>query len=233
MSAAVSTLSPTTRFYQASLGKKTAMAVTGCVLFLFVVGHMIGNLQIYMGPEQLNAYGAKLRALGPLLWAVRAFLLLTVVVHLVSAAQLWLMNRRARPVGYMKHGWVQASFASRTMYVSGPIIAGFIVYHLLHFTTGHCLTGGLSMLPDGHIDVYSNVVRGFSYVPASLVYIASMLVLGYHLSHGVWSMFQTVGVNHPRYMPWIRGFATGATVVIATANISIPVAVLAGVVGPR
>ncbi len=230
MSAAATTFSRTIKFYEASLGKKVVMAVTGCILFLFVIGHMLGNLQIYIGADQLNAYGAKLRSLGPVLWAIRLFLLATVVIHLVSAVQLWLMNRRARPTRYVKQGWVQASFASRTMIVSGPILAGFIIYHLLHFTTGHALAGGLSLLEDGHIDVYANVVKGFSFWPASLIYIFSMVVLGYHLSHGVWSMFQSVGVNHPKYMPIIKHFAFWATLIICVGNISIPLSVMLGIV---
>jgi succinate dehydrogenase cytochrome b subunit len=229
MSAAATTLSRTLKFYEASIGKKVVMAVTGCFLFLFVIGHMLGNLQIYIGADQLNAYGAKLHSLGPALWVIRLILLSTVVIHLISATQLWLMNRRARPVGYAKQGWVQASFASRTMVISGPILAGFIIYHILHFTTGHCLTGGLTLLDDGHIDVYSNVVKGFAYLPASLIYIVSMLMLGFHLSHGVWSMFQSVGLNHPRYMPCIKQFAFWMTVIICVGNISIPVSVLLGI----
>ena len=230
MSAAAGTLSRTYRFYEASLGKKVVMAVTGCILVLFVIGHMLGNLQIYLGAEQLNAYGAKLRGLGGLLWLIRGFLLITVVVHIVSATQLWLMNRKARPIGYQKQGWVQASFASRTMIYSGPILAGFIVYHLLHFTTGSLLHGGLLTTPDGHINVYSNVVNGFSSVPVSLIYIASMIVLGYHLSHGIWSMFQSVGLNYPRLTPCIQKLALALTILIVAGNISIPVAVMTGII---
>jgi succinate dehydrogenase / fumarate reductase cytochrome b subunit len=206
------------------------MAVTGCILFLFVIGHMLGNLQIYLGAEQLNGYGAKLHSLGGALWLIRGFMLLTVGLHLTAAIQLWLMNRRARPIGYQKQGWVEASFASRTMIVSGPILGGFIIYHLLHFTTGHCLQGGLQMTADGHIDVYANVVNGFLYTPASLIYIVSMIVLGYHLSHGIWSMFQSVGLNHPRYMPIIKKLALAATIIIAAGNISIPVSVMVGII---
>jgi succinate dehydrogenase / fumarate reductase cytochrome b subunit len=230
MSAAATTLSRTLKFYEASIGKKVVMAVTGCFLFLFVIGHMLGNLQIYIGADQLNAYGAKLHSLGPILWAIRFVLLGIVVVHITAAVQLWLMNRRARPRGYVKPGWVQASFASRTMIVSGPILAGFITYHILHLTTGHLLPGGRALLEDGYIDVYANVITGFSSWPASLIYIASMVVLGYHLSHGVWSMFQSVGANHPRYMPFIKHFAFWATVIICVGNISIPVSVLLGIV---
>jgi succinate dehydrogenase / fumarate reductase cytochrome b subunit len=116
------------------------------------------------------------------------------------------------------------------MIITGPILAGFIIYHLLHFTTGHCLAGGLQMTPDGHIDVYANVVKGFRNLPASLIYIASMILLGYHLSHGIWSMFQSVGVSHPRLTPVIKKLALAATIIIVAGNISIPVAVMAGII---
>ena len=231
MSAAATTLTRSLKFYEASIGKKVVMAVTGCFLFLFVMGHMLGNLQIYIGADQLNAYGAKLHSLGPALWAIRMVLLATVVIHITAAVQLWLMNRRARPRGYVKQDWVQASFASRTMILSGPILAGFIIYHLLHFTTGHCLHGGLALVEDGGINVYANVVNGFSYLPATLIYFVSMIILGYHLSHGVWSMFQSIGLNHPRYMPIIKHFAFWITVLICVGNISIPVSVMLGIVG--
>ena len=230
MSAAANTLSRTWKFFDASIGKKVVMAATGAILFLYVVGHLCGNLQIYIGEERLNAYGAFLHSTGPALWVVRAFLLLAVILHIVSATQLWLMNRRARPDRYVKTGWVQASFASRTMILSGPILALFIIYHILHLTTGHCLTGGLAVDAHGHPLVYTNVVNGFSYWPASVVYIIAMIVLGYHLSHGVWSMFQSLGLNHPRYMPWIKHFAFWITVAIVVGNISIPVSVMTGII---
>lgn len=227
MSAASTTLSRSLKFYEASIGKKVVMAVTGCVLFLFVVGHMLGNLQIYMGPEQLNSYAKHLHDLGPLLWVVRGVLLLTVVVHLISAIQLWLMNRAARPSRYVKNSWVEASFASRTMIISGPLLAAFIIYHILHFTTGHAHPNFAH--PHGEeFFVYANVVNGFSNPLASAAYIVAMIILGYHLIHGVWSMFQSVGINHPRYLPWIKRFATAATFAIVAGNISIPVAVLTG-----
>ncbi len=230
MSAAANTLSRTLRFYEASIGKKVVMAVTGSILFLYVIGHLLGNLQIYISPERLNSYGAFLHSLGPALWAVRAFLLLMVVLHLVSATQLWLMNRRARPTRYVKTSWVNASFASRTMVVSGPILAGFIIYHVLQLTSGQAMPGGLAYDEHGHMLVYTNVVNAFSHVPIALVYIVSMIVLGYHLSHGVWSMFQSLGINHPRYMPWIKHIAFWITVAIVVGDVSIPVSVMTGII---
>jgi len=212
-------------FYEASIGKKVVMAVTGCILFLFVVGHLLGNLQVYLGPEVLNAYARKLRELGPLLWVVRGVLLLSVLVHIITGVQLWLANRAARPVGYVRRNWVRGSFSSRTMILSGPLIGLFVLYHLLHLTWG-------TVHPEFNheLDVYANVVRGFSHWPASLAYIVAMVVLGFHLAHGIWSMFQSVGWNHPRYMPAIQKAAVVLAVLIVAGNISIPVAVLAGIV---
>jgi succinate dehydrogenase / fumarate reductase cytochrome b subunit len=212
-------------FYEASIGKKLVMAVTGCILFLFVVGHLIGNLQVYLGPEALNAYARKLRDLGPLLWIVRGALLFSVLVHIVAGIQLWLANRAARPVGYFKRTWVEGSFSSRTMIVTGPLLAAFVLYHLLHLTWG-------TAHPDFNheLDVYANVVRGFQQAPASIAYIIAMVFLGFHLSHGIWSMFQSVGWNHPRYMPVIQRAAVVLAILIVAGNISIPVAVLAGIV---
>jgi succinate dehydrogenase / fumarate reductase cytochrome b subunit len=222
-SATTAPLNRSIGFYEASIGKKVLMAVTGCILFLFVVGHLLGNLQIYLGREALNAYAHKLRELGPLLWIVRGLLLVSVLVHIVAGVQLWLANRAARPVGYLKRTWVEASFSSRTMILSGPLLAAFVLYHLLHLTWG-------TVHPDFNheLDVYANVVRGFEQVPASIAYILAMVFLGFHLSHGIWSMFQSVGWNHPRYMPFIQKAAVILAVLIVAGNISIPVAVLAG-----
>ena len=160
---------------------------------------------------------------------VRGVLLLTVVVHLVSAIQLWLMNRAARPSRYVKNSWVEASFASRTMIISGPLLAAFIVYHILHLTTGHAHPD-FAHPQGGEFFVYANVVNGFSNPWASGAYIVAMIILGYHLVHGVWSMFQSAGINHPLYLPWIKRFATAATFAIVAGNISIPVAVLTGII---
>ncbi len=154
---------------------------------------------------------------------MRGVLLVSVLVHIVAGVQLWLANRAARPVGYLKRAWVEASFASRTMIISGPLLGAFVLYHLLHLTWG-------TVHPqfNHELDVYANVVRGFRQVPASIAYIAAMVFLGFHLSHGIWSMFQSVGWNHPRYMPLIQKAAVVAAVLIVAGNISIPVAVLAG-----
>lgn len=210
------------RFYQAAIGKKMVMAVTGFILFGYVLVHLLGNLQIYLGPEQINAYARFLHSKPLLLWGARVVLLAAVILHITASLQLWLLNRRARPVRYVMEKDPPAGYASRTMLWSGPIIAAFVVFHILHLTTGSV------GLPFRELDPYHNMVYGFRVWPVSLSYITAMLLLAMHLYHGVWSMFQTVGVNHPRYTPWLRRLAAAFAVFIGAGNISIPVAVLAG-----
>jgi len=217
-------LEKTAFFYRSVVGKKVMMAATGCVLCLFVLGHMLGNLQIYQGAEKLNHYAALLQGLGAGLWAVRLVLLACVGLHILSAYQLWRLKLDARPVAYLKKATVATSYAARTMIWSGPIVLAFIIFHLLHFTTGQAH-------PDfRHGDVYHNVVAGFRQPAASLFYIAANILLAIHLYHGAWSMFQSVGVNHPRYTPWLKRLAKVYAWVIGAGNVSIPLAVLTGLV---
>ena len=198
------------------------MAVSGCILFLFVVGHLIGNLQIYEGPEKLNRYAVLLRSMPALLWGVRTVLLAMVLLHIWSSVQLAGRNIAARPVGYRIKKATGSSYASRTMYWSGPIILAFVIYHLLDFTFGqvnpHFQPG----------NVYGNVVASFQLIPVAVFYIIAMLLLCLHLYHGLWSMFQSVGIAHPRYTPMLRRGAAVVALLIAIGNISIPVAVLSG-----
>ncbi|HTL99843.1 MAG TPA: succinate dehydrogenase cytochrome b subunit [Candidatus Omnitrophota bacterium] len=213
-------------FAASTIGKKVVMAVSGFILFGFVVAHMIGNLQAYMGPEALNAYAVWLRELlhGAGLWIARAVLLLSVILHIWSATALTIDNRRARPVGYRRREYDRSTYASRTMVWSGPILLLFIIYHLLHFTFG---TVHPSFVEG---DVYHNFVAGFQVVPVSIFYIVAMLALGYHLYHGIWSMLQTLGLSHPRYNFLRHGFAGLMTAIVVVGNISFPLAVLTGVI---
>lgn len=216
------------RFWQTTVGKKAVMAVTGVVLFGYVVGHLLGNLQIYEGPEKLNHYAATLKSMPLLLWGVRTLLLVSVVLHIWSSFQLWLLQREARPVGYVKKVNLNSTYASRVMYWSGPIVLAFLIFHLLHFTFGTVHPGG----PFDEHNVYQNVVTGFQVWPVSLFYIIAMVMLCYHLYHGLWSMFQSLGFSHPVYTPWLQLFAKVFAILIAVGNISIPVAVLAGFIKP-
>ncbi|MDZ7637310.1 MAG: succinate dehydrogenase cytochrome b subunit [Bryobacterales bacterium] len=214
-------------FYETALGKKLVMALTGFVLVGFVVGHMAGNLQIFLGREVFNDYAALLHASAELLWAIRLVLLGAVVLHIVSAVQLALLTRKARPQGYVKQKSTTSTYASRTMYWSGPILAVFIVYHLLHFTAGtvHPTQPFL-----GHEAAYENVIAGFQVVPISLFYIFSMVLLCLHLYHGVWSMFQTLGIAHPRFTPLLKNLAVIISFAVLIGFSSVPVAVMLGLV---
>jgi succinate dehydrogenase / fumarate reductase, cytochrome b subunit len=211
-------------FYSTSIGKKVVMAITGLILFGFVIGHMLGNLQVFMGANQMNAYAAMLKANATLLWGVRIVLLVAVILHIVAAVQLTRMSQRSRPEGYHYKDVIQADYAARTMRWSGPIIAVFVIYHLLHFTTG-------SVHPrfDVH-DVYRNVISGFRVWPVSLFYIIAMVALAFHLWHGVWSMFQTLGLINPNSDKIIHRLAAIATLALVIGFISIPIAVLAGLI---
>ncbi len=213
-------------FLSSSIGRKLVMAATGVVLFGFVVGHMAGNLQIYLGPGSINAYGRFLREAlhGAGIWIARGGLLAAAGLHVWAAISLALENRAARPEGYRRVRRVESTYASRTMIWSGPILGLFVIYHLLHFTTG---TAHRDFVEG---DVYHNVVAGFSRWPVSAFYVAAMLALGLHMYHGVWSMLQSLGLSHPRWNAARRAFAVGSTLIVVAGNVSIPVAVLLGVV---
>jgi succinate dehydrogenase / fumarate reductase cytochrome b subunit len=213
-------------FAGSSIGRKVVMAVTGAILFGFVFVHMLGNLQVYLGPAALNHYGVFLRELlhGAGIWIARSVLLVAVLLHIWSATSLTLDSRRARPEGYRQQKWKESTYASRTMRWGGVILLLFVIYHLLHFTTG---TVHQSFIEG---DVYHNFVSGFRVVPVSLFYIFAMLALGLHLRHGVWSMFQTLGVSHPRYIRMAHVGAWIFAAIIVIGNISFPLAVLAGIV---
>jgi len=211
-------------FWQSTNGKKAVMAVTGCILFLFVIGHLAGNLQIFDSPARLNAYSKFLKNLGEILWAVRGILILSVVLHIVATVQLALRNIKARPVGYKVKKSVASNYADRTMYWSGPIILAFVILHILEFTTGNLHPQ--SSFSEG--DVYANVVSGFRVWYISAWYIFSMILLGFHLRHGIWSMFQSLGMNHPRHTPVLKQAALWIAILIVVGYISIPVSVLAG-----
>jgi succinate dehydrogenase / fumarate reductase cytochrome b subunit len=219
-------------FYRSAIGKKAVMATTGVLMFGWILAHMVGNLKVFMGPEKLNAYGEWLQVMGdPLLphgaglWLTRIVMLAAVLLHIHSAYTLTQMNRLARPVGYRSRDYMASSYASRTMRWGGVIILLFIVYHLLH------LTFGVKVAPPEFIrgDIYHNVVSGFQVWWISAIYIIANLALGLHLFHGLWSMFNSLGWNHPKINPWKRHFATAFAVIITLGNIAMPIAVLIGI----
>ena len=210
------------------------MAATGVVLIAFIIGHLLGNLQIFLGPDWINSYAEHLRALGPFLWIIRVFLFVTVVLHIYFTIRLAIDNRRARPVAYKKKEHVKATFASRSMVLSGLVVFAFILYHLAHFTVRVTdpRFGLLKADPLNRYDVYSMMVYGFQNPIVSAFYILAIFLLALHLSHGSSSFFQSLGLNDkkltPRLARWGRIFAW----LIFVGYISIPVAVLLGLVLP-
>ena len=219
----------TMTFYRTAVGKKVVMAITGFIVFGFVVVHMLGNLQIYMGPEQLDKYAAFLQGLGGLLWVARGVLLISIGLHIWSAAAVTLQDWGARPQGYVKQKYRETTYAARTMWWGGPIIALFVIYHVLHFTTGDVHPTASAF---DQTTVYNNVVRGFQIWWASAVYIVACLFVALHLYHGVWSMLQTLGAAHPRYNGWRKAASVLLAVAVGVGNISMPVAVLTGLIEP-
>jgi succinate dehydrogenase / fumarate reductase cytochrome b subunit len=213
-------------FWASTVGKKIVMAVTGAILFLFVIGHLLGNLQVFEGPAKLNAYGAFLHSIGEVLWPVRIVLLLAVALHIIATVQLALRKKRARPIGYSRKQAIASSYASRTMYWSGPIVLAFIIFHLLHLTAGYVHPGAAYI--EG--DVYHNVVSGFQVWWVSLSYVVAICLLGLHLRHGLWSMFQTVGIHQPQHTARLKKAAMVIAVLIVLGYISIPISVLLGLV---
>jgi succinate dehydrogenase / fumarate reductase, cytochrome b subunit len=220
--------------WRTSVGKKVVMAVTGIILTAFVIGHMLGNLKVFAGEEEFNAYAEWLREVGSpvfgveqLLWLARLVLLAAVLLHVIAAVQLTRMSRAARPVGYDRKAFIYTTYAARTMRWGGVIIALFVIYHLLHFTFG---VVGYSPGQFKPRSVHSNVVRGFSVWYVSAFYIAAMAALGLHLYHGVWSTFQTLGVADIGASRIYRGLAAVVSLGVVAGNISVPVAVLTGLV---
>lgn len=217
--------------WSTSIGKKAVMAVTGVVLVGFIVVHMLGNLKIYLGPEHFDAYAHFLREMGtPLLvheqalWTTRLILLVAVVLHLVAAVQLTQASWAARPIAYGTKESVAATYAARTMRWGGVILALFVVYHLLHFTAG-AVGFAPGQFQSG--SVYRNVVLGFRVWYVSAFYIVAQAALGLHLYHGVWSLCQTLGLG-ARTNGFYGGLAAVVALGVVIGNVSIPVAVLAG-----
>jgi succinate dehydrogenase / fumarate reductase, cytochrome b subunit len=215
-------------FWGSTIGKKVVMAVTGLIGFGFVVGHLLGNLQVFLGPGRFNSYSHFLHSLGELLWVVRLVLIAAVVLHVIAAVQLSRRRLVARPVGY-RHGSQHevSTLASRTIRWGGALLLLFIIFHILHFTTRSIFRGYSAT------DVYGNVVRGFSVWWVVVFYVVAMAALGLHLYHGVWSSLRTLGASKASPDPLRRPVAMTLAVLIWLGFTAIPLAVFAGVVGPR
>jgi succinate dehydrogenase / fumarate reductase cytochrome b subunit len=217
------------RFYEAPIGKKAVMAITGALLFGYVVAHLLGNLQVYSAdPDQINRYAAFLHnpSNAAALWGARLVLLVAVILHVTASIQLWNLKREARPIAYKKKDDAATSYASRTMMWSGPIAAAFVIFHVLHLTAGAVVP--LREVGPNQPDVRANVIAGFQNPAISGFYILAMILLCMHLYHGLWSMFQSLGISHPRYTPKLKKGAAIVAILIAIGNCSIPIAVMAG-----
>jgi succinate dehydrogenase / fumarate reductase cytochrome b subunit len=223
-----------TRVFNSSLGKKYVMAVSGCVLFLFVFGHLAGNLQVFLGPEAINRYGHFLQSNPELIWPARCILLLMVALHIWSATKLSLENKAARPVQYAQYRPVSSTYASRTMLMSGAIIFIFVVYHLLHFTaqvqyinlTHQNFVDFVD--PEKRHDIFKMMVVGFNNGWVSSFYIVGMALLCLHLSHGASSMFQSMGWKNEAYRSLLDKLARWLALLIFVGYASIPIAIMLG-----
>ena len=223
---------PVLRFWRSAVGKKWVMAVTGIMLLGFVLVHMLGNLKLYLGAGHMNEYAEWLRTIGEpalprtvFLWIMRIGLTGAFFLHIISAAQLTRMNHRARPTKYQSpRDYAAANFASRTMRWTGVIVGLYLIFHLMDLTWGNANPKFVRG------DTYENVIHSFQRVPVAIVYIFANLALAVHIFHGAWSMFQSLGLNNPKWNRARRSFAIGFATVIGVANISFPLMVVTGVV---
>jgi succinate dehydrogenase / fumarate reductase cytochrome b subunit len=236
---------PLTLGPRSSLGSKFLMALTGLGLTVFVIAHLLGNLQIYLGREALNSYAENLKHMSALLWLARAGLLTIFVLHIVYGVKLYLANRAARPVLYVFKQYREATWASRTMLRTGLVILAFVLFHLAHYTfgivqkapvkdtEGNVVYESFFDLKDSkdRQDVYGMTIYGFRNPLISLLYIAAMAFLASHLSHGFQGLFQSLGLNHSRWQPLLRGASLVVAVVVFVGNCSMPLAVLFRIVG--
>ncbi len=225
-------------YLTSTIGQKVLVALTGTMLVGFVIAHLIGNLKIFGGPDSLNTYGAFLKSLGPLLWVMRFGLLAAFLLHLTLALKLRLTSDAARPVEYQFQNTIQASLASRTMPQTGLVILAFVIYHLAHYTFGmtQATPDGKSLLDlrdplhqDRH-DIYRMTVLGFQNPYISAIYLVAQGMLAFHLSHGIASVFQTLGLSTPRLGPMFKCLAWTISLAILVGNSAIVLAVWLGFV---
>ena len=216
---------------RSSIGRKALMAVSGFILFGFLIAHLFGNLLVFSGPEALNAYALKLRKLGPGLWLARGLLLTALITHVWTSIQLAIENRRARQQRYAVYHPSETTWAARTMMLSGALLLAYLVYHLLHFTF-HVAHPALTRVADGagHPNVYAMVVMSFRHWPIVAAYVVGVGVVCAHLSHGIASGVQTLGLNNERTLKIVTRLARLVALAIFLGYISIPAAVLGGIV---
>ena len=218
-------------FARSAIGAKVFMALSGVLLFGFVLVHMLGNLQIFLGPEPYNAYAHFLKGTPELLWTARLTLLTAVTVHIATGIRLAWLNRSARPIPYRQRNFTRATLTSRSMLYTGLVVMAFIAYHLAHFTLGLTDPTHYDLIdPKGYHDAYAMFVYGFQNRVVSGFYILAMGLLGLHLEHGVSSMLQTLGINHPRINGFTGKLGPIFAVVVVLGNVSMPVAVMLGLI---
>lgn len=263
-------------YLKSTILSKWVMAITGVVLVGFLIGHTAGNLQVFLGPHAYNSYAAFLQSLGEILWGVRIFLALCIVLHIITSIKLKVNNSAAKPVAYQYKSYLKAKLTSRTMIWTGIMIFAFLVYHLLHFTAGTVhkeyynyhepvvnekstiaqSTHGQEIPPQykqmvksvkqngetyviaedvktGEMrhDVYKMVVMSFKNPLISIIYIIAVVILGFHLNHAIQSMFQTLGLNHPKYWNLLQNFSVVLSILIVVGMVAVPISILSGIVG--
>ncbi|HXK19447.1 MAG TPA: succinate dehydrogenase cytochrome b subunit [Polyangiaceae bacterium] len=210
-----------------SIGKKAVLAVSGIVLFGFVIVHMLGNLQVFLGPEVYNHYAEAAKANPVVLYGARSVLLVALITHIVLVVQLYRRTLTARPVGYRVKKNIVTSYAGATMKYSGPALLLYIIFHLAHFTYPGMALGNYEHSP---LDVYGNFVNAFQLPWVTALYVTANLLLGMHLYHGAFSLLQSLGLNHPRYNRKARLGARAFAFLVTTGNIAMPLSVLFGVI---
>ncbi|MBM4357116.1 MAG: succinate dehydrogenase cytochrome b subunit [Deltaproteobacteria bacterium] len=210
-----------------TIGKKMVMAVSGFIYFGFVIAHMLGNLQFFAGRDALNNYSKMLHSMPGVLWGARAVLIGALVAHVLTALSLVRQNQAARPVAYAVKKDVATDFAAKTMPLTGVTLLLYIGYHLAHLTLGVVKGVGYQQPEAGQaVDVYQNIVNGFSVPWCAAIYIVAMGALSLHLYHGAWSLFQSLGLNHPRYNDALRSSAVAVAMAVCVGFVSLPVAVM-------
>ena len=213
------------RFYGSTIGRKIVMAATGIVLVGFVTVHMIGNLLVHRGAAAMNGYAAILKSNVVLLWGTRAVVLVALIFHIHAALTLSRWAAAARPDRYAKLTPRSSTLSARLMRAGGILLAGFVIFHILHFTTGTILP---SLFAEG--EAYQNVVRSFSVAWVAIFYLVAMAALALHLHHGIWSLFQTLGANHPNVDGIRLRLAWFLSVGIPLGFVSVPLGVVLGIV---
>jgi len=211
-----------------SVGRKVLMGVTGLFMLLFVIVHLLGNSSIFAGPDGINAYAEKLHSLGPFVWAFRAFMAAVLVLHVLFGVLLTLENWGANPGKYAVKKMLEATFASETMIWTGLLLLSFIVYHLLQFTVRITPDVVLGNDAKGRFDVFAMVRGSLRIVPIALIYVAAMVTLFLHLSHGIQSIFQSIGLNNDKTLPQYAVLGKVLSALFLVGYSAIPVLILAG-----